>query len=445
MPDHAAAVAGLMPQIRADLERLVRIPSVAFEGYPNEPVAAAAEATLEILRDAGLANAELLDVPGGPQAVYGELAGPPGAPTVLLYAHYDVQPAGDESAWDSSPFEPTERDGRLFGRGTADDKCGVALHAGVLRAFGGRPPVTVKVIIEGEEETGRGTFEHFVSEHPERFAADLVIVADAGNWKVGEPTLTTSLRGLVSLDVTVSTLAGPVHSGLFGGAAPDALVALSRMIASLHDDAGDVAVAGLARSDWPGRPVEEGPLRDAAGILDGVGLVGSGAIAERLYTRPSITAIGLDAPDVDTAGNAIVPTARARISARLAPEDDPHAAGEAIAAHLRAAAPWGVRAEVEARQFARGFRLVEGGPGDAAARAAMADAYGKDAVAVGSGGAIPLVVVLAEALPGAEILLWGACDDAAQIHSANESVDLGDLERATLAEVLLLERLGQST
>lgn len=444
MPDHAAAVSALMPQIRADLERLVRIPSIAFPGYPEEPVAAAAQATLEILRDAGLADAELLDVPGGPQAVYGEVEGPPGAPTVLLYAHYDVQPAGDESTWSSAPFEPVERDGRLYGRGTADDKCGIALHAGVLRAFGGRPPVTVKVIIEGEEETGRGTFEHYVAANPDRFAADLVIVADAGNWKVGEPTLTTSLRGLASVDVTVSTLDGPVHSGLFGGAAPDALVALSRMIASLHDDDGDVAVDGLARSDWAGRPVDEGPLREAAGVLDGVGLVGTGPLAERLYTRPSITAIGLDAPDVDTAGNAIVPTACARISARLAPEDDPRAAGEAIAAHLREAAPWGVRVDAQPRQFARGFRLAEGGPGDAAARAAMAEAYGKDAVAVGSGGAIPLVVVLAEALPGAEILLWGACDDAAQIHSADESVHLGDLERATLAEVLLLQRLGQS-
>jgi acetylornithine deacetylase/succinyl-diaminopimelate desuccinylase-like protein len=439
MPDRVAA---LMPQIRADLERLVRIPSIAFPGYPDEPVRAAAEATREILRDAGLANAELIDVPNAPPAVYGEIAGPEGSPTVLLYAHYDVQPAGEASEWDSDPWEPTERGGRLYGRGTADDKCGIALHAGALRALGGKPPVNVKVIIEGEEETGRGTFETYVSEHVERFAADLVIVADAGNWRAGEPTLTTSLRGMASLDLTVSTLRSPVHSGVFGGAAPDALVALTRMLATLHDDAGNVAVEGLVRSEWDGRPVEEGPLRETAGILDGVELIGTGPIAERLYTRPSITAIGLDAPDIATAGNALIPSATARISARLAPEQDPQAAGEAIAAHLRAAAPWGVKVEVEAKQFARGFRLREGGPGDAAARAAMAEAYGKDAVAVGSGGAIPLVVVLAEALPDAEIVLWGACDDAAQIHSANESVDLSDLEHATLAEVLLLERLG---
>ncbi|HEX6389147.1 MAG TPA: dipeptidase [Solirubrobacteraceae bacterium] len=439
MPERVAA---LMPQIRADLERLVRIPSIAFPGYPEEPVVAAAEATRDVLRAAGVANAELLDVPDAPPAVYGEIAGPQGAPTVLLYAHYDVQPPGDEGEWESDPWEPTERGGRLYGRGTADDKCGIALHAGALRAFGGAPPVNVKVIIEGEEETGRGTFERYVTEHGERFAADLVVVADAGNWKVGEPTLTTTLRGLVSVDVTVSTLRGPVHSGLFGGAVPDALIALTRMIASLHDDAGDVVVDGLARGSWSGRPVDEAALRESSGLLDGVGLAGSGDIAERLYTRPSITAIGLDAPAIATAGNALVPSASARISARLAPEDDPHAAGEAIATHLHAAAPWGVKVDVEPKQFARGFRLREGGPGDAAARAAMAEAYGKAAVAVGSGGAIPLVVVLSEAIPDAEILLWGACDDAAQIHSANESVDLGELERATHAEVLLLERLG---
>ncbi len=214
MPDHASAVRGLMPQIRADLERLVRIPSIAFPGYPDEPVREAAEATREILRDAGLANAELIDVPDAPAAVYGEIPGPEGAPTVLLYAHYDVQPAGDEAEWDSDPWERVERGGRLYGRGTADDKCGIALHAACVARAGGRPPVNVKVIIEGEEETGRGTFERYVAEHAERFAADLVIVADAGNWKVGEPTLTTSLRGLVSRrrDGLDAARAGPLRA-----------------------------------------------------------------------------------------------------------------------------------------------------------------------------------------------------------------------------------------
>ncbi|WP_230316242.1 M20/M25/M40 family metallo-hydrolase [Conexibacter sp. W3-3-2] len=349
MSDLAAVVAELMPIVRADLERLVRIPSVAFPGFPAAPVHEAAQATLEILRDAG-APAELLEIPGAPPAVWAQVDGPPGAPTVLLYAHYDIQPAGDEAAWDSPPFEPTERDGRLYGRGTADDKCGVALHAGTLRAFGGTPPVTVKVVIEGEEETGGGSFMDYVAAHPERFAADVVVVADGGNWKVGEPTLTTTLRGICQIDVEVRTLEGPVHSGLYGGAVPDALIALSRVLASLHDEHGDVAVVGLAGGPWDGRPVEEEVLREGARVLEGVDLVGTDSIAARLYTRPSITAIGIDAPAMEGATNAIVPVARARVSVRLAPtETDPAAAQRTVMAHLMEHAPWGVQVSLRPR------------------------------------------------------------------------------------------------
>jgi cysteinylglycine-S-conjugate dipeptidase len=440
----ADAVARGAAQVRADLERLVRIPSVAFPGFPPEPVAEAAAVTAEILRDAGLTGAELIDIPGAPPAVWGELAGPDGAPTVLLYAHYDVQPAGDEAAWTSPPWQPAERGGRLYGRGTADDKVGIALHAGTLRAFGGAPPVHVKVIVEGEEETGRGTFASYLAAHPEQFAADVVVVADAGNWRVGEPTLTTSLRGLAVLDVEVRTLRAPVHSGLFGGAAPDALIALARMLATLHDPAGNVAVEGLVRQAWDGRPVDKEALRASAGVPAGVGLMGDGALAERLYTRPSITAIGLDAPPVEGASNALVDHARARLSARLAPGQDPAAAIAALSAHLRQVAPWGAALELTPREAAPGALLAGGGPGEAAALRALEGAYGKAPVKVGSGGAIPLCVLLAQALPAAEILLWGAADDAAQIHAADESVDLADLEHATLAQVLLLEELGRA-
>lgn len=440
-PDLAARVHDLMPTVRADLERLVRIPSIAFPGFPQEPVREAADATVAILRDAGV-PAELIDVPGAPPAVWAEVPAPAGAPTVLLYAHYDVQPAGDEAAWDTPPFEPTERDGRLHGRGTADDKCGVAVISGALRAFGGRPPVGIKVVVEGEEETGGGTFMDYVSAHAERFAADVVVVCDGGNWRVGEPTLTTTLRGICVVDVTVETLAGPVHSGLYGGAVPDALIALTRMLATLHDEHGDVAVDGLTRTAWDGRPVQEDVLRETGRVLDGVGLVGTGPIAERLYTRPSITAIGIDAPAVAGAANAIVPRATARLSARLAPTEDPVAAQRAIIEHLQRVAPWDVRVTCTPGETASGAVLAAAGPGAEAARRALAGAYGKEPVAVGSGGAIPLCVTLSQVLPDAPIVLWGACDDSAQIHAANESVDLGDLERATLAQALLLQDLG---
>ncbi len=442
--DLAATVRALMPTLQADLERLVAIPSVAFPGFPEPPVREAAEATLAILRDAGLHTAELVEIPGAPPAVFGELPGPAGAPTVLLYAHYDVQPAGDEAAWTTPPFAPTVRDGRLYGRGAADDKCGVVLHAGVLRALladGGTLPVTLKVIVEGEEETGRGTFEQAVTADPERFAADLIVVADAGNWRVGEPTLTTTLRGLCVVDVEVRTLAAPVHSGLFGGPVPDALIVLARLLAGLHDERGDVAVPGLLQRSWDGRPVDEHELRTSAAVTEGVQTIGSGTLADHLYMRPALSAIGLDAPAIQGATNAIVPVAKARISARLAPGQDPVEAQQAIIAHLEAQVPWGAQLTTTALDRAAGAVLAEDGPFAAAAVQAMHDAYGKAAVKVGSGGAIPLCVTLAQAFPAAEIVLWGACDDAAQIHAADESVDLSDLERATLAQALLLASL----
>jgi acetylornithine deacetylase/succinyl-diaminopimelate desuccinylase-like protein len=431
-----------LTELRADLERLVRIPSIAFEGYPEAPVREAAEATHAILRDAGLANAELVDVPGGPPAVWGEIPGPAGAPTVLLYAHYDVQPAGDEAAWTSPPWQPTERGGRLYGRGTADDKGGITLHAELLRAFGGAPPVGLKVVIEGEEETGRPTFMDWVRSDPGRFACDVALVADSGNWKVGEPTLTTSLRGLAEVHVEVSTLQAPGHSGLFGGPVPDALIALARILSTLHDDRGDVAVEGLASGTWDGRQVDADELRATARMLEGVRFQGSGTLADHLFARPSITAIGLDAPAVATASNALVPTARAKLSARIPPGQDPRDAAEAIAAHVRAAAPHGAHVETRIGGTAFGWRLPPGGRGEAAALRALEGAYGKAPVQVGSGGAIPLVDTLAGAT-GADIVLWGASDDGAQIHAADESVDLGDLERAARAQVLLVEELGK--
>jgi acetylornithine deacetylase/succinyl-diaminopimelate desuccinylase-like protein len=442
----AADLHAVMPGVRADLERLIRIPSIAFDGYPEAPVKQAADLTAEILTLAGLPGVRLLDVPGGPPAVYGHLPAPDGAPTVLLYAHYDVQPAGPEDAWESPPWEPTERGGRLYGRGAADDKSGIAMHAAAIRALsdasgGGPPAVGVKVVIEGEEETGGGTFERFVAADPELFAADAIVVADSGNWKIGEPTLTTTLRGLAEVGIEVQTLQRPVHSGLFGGAAPDALMALVRMIDSLTDDEGNVAVEGLAGRPWDGLPVEEGVLRANAGVLDGVDLIGGGSAAERLYTRPAVTAIGIDAPPTESAANAIIPSAKARISLRLAPADDPVAAQRKLREHLAQAAPWNVRVTMTDNAAAHGFEARSDGAAYLAATAAMADAYKKPAVQVGSGGSIPLVTALAQAIPQAEIIVWGAQDESAQIHSANESVDLAELERAALTEALFIERL----
>lgn len=429
----------LMPGLLADLERLVRLPSVAFPGFPDEPVRQTAAAVAQLLRDAGLPDVRMMDVARAPQAVFGQRPAKPGAPTVLLYAHYDVQPAGDVSQWTSPPFEPTVREGRLYGRGAADDKSGIVIHAGALLALAEDCPVGVKVLVEGQEECGEGGVEEFVQAHAELLEADAIVISDVGNYALGVPTLTTSLRGMAACDLEVATLEGAVHSGMFGGPAPDALIALTRMIATLHDEAGDVAVEGLATADYDGADYDEGAYRTDAGVLPGVGLIGSGSIGERLYGRPSINVIGIDAPAVDGAANALVPKARARISVRLAPGQDPAEAQAAVMKHLEAAAPWHVRVTVTPGTVGEGFLAKTDGPAYAVAATAMAAAYGKDVVHYGEGGSIPLVAAFLEALPDAEIILWGPEEPRCAIHAPDESIDLGELERCVLAEALFVE------
>lgn len=433
----------LMPRLTEELNQLVRLPSVAFPGYPAAPLEQAGAAVVRLLAGAGLPNARLLDVPGAPPAVYAERPAQPGAPTVLLYAHYDVQPAGPEEAWTSAPFEPAERGGRLYGRGAADDKSGIVIHVGTLLALGSDCPVGVKVLIEGQEEAGEGGIEEFVAANAEVLAADVVIVADVGNYALGVPTLTTSLRGMAACDVEVETLAGAVHSGMFGGPAPDALVALCRMIASLHDERGEVAVAGLAKATYDGAAYDEAAYREDAGVLPGVCLVGSGTIAERLYARPAINVIGIDAPAVEGAANALIPRARARVSVRLAPGQAPAEAQRAIRRHLEAAAPWNVRVAVTPGTVGEGFLARTDGPAYAAARKALQEAYGRPVAHYGEGGSIPLIAAFQRAMPRAELILWGAEEPLCKIHAPDESVDLGELERCTLAEALLIAQLAE--
>jgi cysteinylglycine-S-conjugate dipeptidase len=437
-------IAALMPRLTDELKKLVRLPSVAFfPDFPAAPVEQTGAAVAALLTAAGLPGVKMMDVPGAPQAVFGERPARDGAPTVLLYAHYDVQPAGPKELWHSEPFEPTERDGRLYGRGAADDKSGVVMHAGTLLALGDDCPVGIKVLIEGQEEAGEGGIEEFVAANAELLKADVIVISDVGNYALGVPTLTTSLRGMAALDVEVETLQGAVHSGMFGGPAPDALIALCRIIATLHDAEGDVAVAGLKTMEYDGAPYDEAAFRTDAGVLDGVDLIGSGAIADRLYGKPSINVIGIDAPQVDGAANALIPKARARISVRLAPGQEPDDAMRAVQAHLEAAAPWKVRVKVTPGTTGDGFLAKTGGPAYAAAAEAMKEAYGKDVVHYGEGGSIPLVAAFLAAIPGAEMILWGAEEPMCKIHAPNESVDLAELERCTLAETLFIQDLAK--
>jgi cysteinylglycine-S-conjugate dipeptidase len=437
-----ARVAGSMPQARQDLERLVRIPSISFSGYDPEPVRRSAEATAEILESAGPTEVRLIELPGADHpAVFAEASGPAGAPTVLLYAHHDVQPEGPLDEWDTPPFEPTVRDGRMFGRGTSDDKCGIVLHVAALRAFEGHPPVNVKVLVEGEEESDTENLPFLIEGHRDLLSPDVAVIADSGNWRRGAPTLTTSLRGVVDCKVEVRVLMQAVHSGSYGGPIPDALTALSRLLATLHDDRGNVAVPGLASGQWDGVDYPEEAFREEAGVLPGVASIGDGSVADRLWAKPAISVLGIDAPRTREASNQLVPLARAKISLRIPPGQDAQKALDALISHLEANAPWGVHVEIDRGSAGDPFSLHATGDAYGAFRSATAEAWGREPVDMGQGGSIPLVPLLSRTFPNISVVLFGASDERSAAHSVNESVDLEELERAALAEAIFLQRL----
>lgn len=435
-------VAALMGRARQDLERLVAIPSVADPGQqPPERCLEAAELVRDAFSEAGIGDCRLLEMPDGHPAVFGESPAPQGAPTVLLYSHYDVQPAMDEGAWDTPPFALSERGGRWYGRGAADCKGNVVSQLTALRALAGSAPVGVKVLVEGAEEQGTGGLERFVASAPQMLQADVVLVCDAGNIAVGVPTLTTTLRGIANVRLTVSTLAGAMHSGMFGGPAPDALIALTRMLATLHDERGDVAIPGLGQTrDWQGAEYPAQRFRADCGVLDGVRLIGSGSVADMLWMRPSVNVLGIDCPPVSGSAAAVQAQASARVSLRVPPGMDPHRAQEALASHLRAAAPWGARVEVEPEAVAAPFEARGEGPAFAAVAQAMRDAFGREMATQGQGGSIPLCNAFQQALPDAEIMLLGVEEPSCLIHAPNESVDPREIERVALVLALLIER-----
>ena len=430
--------------VRQALGRLVEIPSVSAPGVAPEALAEAAAATAALCGEAGFDSVEVWEVQGAPPYVFGEIAGPPGAPVVLLYAHYDVQPPGDEGLWTSPPFSPEERGGRLYGRGASDDKAGIATHLGAVRALGAAPPVGVRLLVEGEEEVGSPHLDAFLAQYGDRLGADVVVVADSVNWGVGEPALTTSLRGIIDLTVEVRILAAGVHSGLFGGPVPDALTALARLLATLHDGDGSPAVEGLQRGPAPTVELPEAELRRQAGVGAGVELLGTGSVAQRLWMSPAISVLGVDAPGTAAAVNQLVASAAAKVSVRLAPGDEPGRAMRALRRHLESRAPWGAEVVVTEGARAAPLRLDTTGPAYARFRRALAEAWGRQPVEVGIGGSIPLVAGLAASHPGAELLLTGMGDPGSAVHGPDESQDLGELKRAILAEARALSLLGAS-
>jgi acetylornithine deacetylase/succinyl-diaminopimelate desuccinylase-like protein len=368
---------------------------------------------------------------------------------VLLYAHHDVQPENDHAEWDSPPWEPTERmtpaGARLYGRGAADDKAGIAAHLGALRVFGDDLPVSVTMFIEGEEEVGSATLPALLEEHHDALRADVIVIADSGNWDIGEPALTTSLRGLVRVDVEVRTLTHAVHSGMWGGLVPDSLIALSRLIASLHDDAGDVAIAGLVSGPAADVIYPEERLRAESGAVPGVQWIGTGTAVERLWTKPALSITGLDAPKVDGASNTLVASARAKISLRVAPGDTCANALACLKAHLEAHVPWGAELTVTLVDTGEATRIDATGPAYDAARAAFAEAWdGVAPVDMGVGGSIPFIAEFLDAFPEASVLVTGVEDPDTRAHGANEGLHLAEFERVVLAEALLLRNLASS-
>jgi acetylornithine deacetylase/succinyl-diaminopimelate desuccinylase-like protein len=446
-----AAVDAGFPSTVADLARLVRIPSVSWPAFDHAHVAESADAVAELLRGTGVF--ELVEVRRAHVQDDSELGQPAvvayrparnNRPTVLLYAHHDVQPPGKDEDWETPPFEPTQRGDRLHGRGAADDKAGVMAHIGAIRAFAeaaGDFDLGISLFIEGEEEWASRSFANFLRENRDVLTADAIIVADSGNWDLETPAITVALRGAVAFNLRIDTLAHASHSGMYGGAVPDAMLAAIRTLDTMWADDGSVAVAGLTNADLETPDYDEAQLRAESGLLDGVTPIGDGTILSRIWAKPAITVTGIDAPDVANASNTLVPGVRVRVSARIAPGQDVREAFAAIRSHLEAHAPFGARLSFEDVDTGQAFLVDTSGWAVAEVRAAMAEAWGRDPVDIGVGGSIPFIAELVEEFPEAQILVTGVEDPDSRAHSPNESLHLGVFKRALLSEALFLARL----
>lgn len=434
-------VKSLMPQAREDLARMVSFKSVHdAKQFPPEECDKMVDFTIEAFSDVGAKDAQAYETPDGSKAVCGHIPGPPGAPTVLLYFHHDVQPPLDEEAWQTPVWELTERDGRWYGRGAADCKGNIAMHLTALRALGDDLPVNVKIVGEGSEEQGTGGLEAFVPQNAALLRADAILVCDAGNVAVGQPSVTTSLRGLANVWVTVRTLGSPMHSGMFGGAAPDALAALIHMLATLRDAEGNTTIRGLdSTQGWIGADYPADQFRQDANVLEGVDLIGGGRVSDMLWARPAATVLGIDCPPVVGSAAAIQPEVRARINLRVPPGMDAKEAQTALIEHLEAVAPWHVQVEVTREADGEPFVGSIDGSAFHAMAHAMKEAYGREVTTSGQGGSIPLCNVFQQTFPDTEIMLIGVEEPLCLIHAPNESVDPSEIENMALVEALFLQ------
>ena len=440
-----------------ELASLAAIPSVSAPGFDPAQLERSASAVAELLEGAGMERVEVLRVAGAHPYVLGEwLHAGPDAPTALIYAHHDVQPPGRLEHWRSPAFEPTRRGGRLYGRGVVDDKAGILLHVAALRAWletERQLPINVKLIVEGEEEIGSLHLAAFLRAQRERLACDVLVLSDTANLETGLPSLTTSLRGIVNVDVRVRALDHPLHSGMWGGPVPDAATALGVLLGRLVDARGRIAVPGIEEGAPALSPAERAALarlpfdadafRREAGMRPGAAFAGDGAasVYERIWHRPALALIGLEGMPLATAANQLMAEASARVSVRVAPGQDAEDVRDRLVAFLRADPPFGVQVETSAIAAAPGWKTRAEGPAFDAARRALAAGYGREAVTIGCGGSIPFVAPFVDELAGVPALLLGLEDPACNAHGENESLDLGDFRRSALASAHLLAEL----
>ena len=441
--DLKTAVSADMSRLKDLLADLVQMESVSANGYDPAGVRDAGEAIVALLIEAGYQNAQLLESSHGHPAVFAELPAPEGAPTILLYAHYDVQPPGPIEEWKTGPFEPFEKDGRIYGRGASDDKSGVVMHVGAIAAHGEDLPVGVQIFFEGEEEAGSDGLGEILENYSDLLKPDVIVIGDGGNWEVGVPGFLERLRGMAGVKLEVRTLNSAVHSGQYGGVVPDALMTLSRLLATLHDDEGTVAVPGLVSEEYENDlDFSEERARSESGAIEGLELIGRGSIKSRLWSRPSISILAIDAPPVAEAINQLVPVASAKVSMRIPPGQDTDAALEALKTHLRANLPWGAELNFFYEETGDATTLDTNNFAVDAWKEAFKEAYGVDAVAMGAGGSIPFISTFRQLYPDAPILVIGCGDPTSSIHAPNESQDIGDLEKATLSEAIAFRLLG---
>jgi cysteinylglycine-S-conjugate dipeptidase len=454
MPTLADAVHAGLPAAIADLSALVRIPSVSWDGFDLSTVDRSAAAVAELLEQTGAFDSVTVRTAAmagttdqGRPAVVATRAARNGKPTILLYAHHDVQPQGETGDWDSAPFEPTVRGDRLYGRGAADDKAGVMAHVASIRAvmetIGNDFEAGIVVFVEGEEEFGSRSFPHFLADNAADLSADVIVVADSDNWDINTPSLTVALRGNVAFQLRISTLGHASHSGMFGGAVPDAMLAAVRLLSTLHADDGSVAVAGLTSHSAPTPEYSDERLRHEAALLDGVTPIGTGSVLDRLWFQPAITVTGIDAPTVVNASNTLIPSVTVKISARIAPGQDADDAFRALEKHLRDNAPFGAHLEFSGIDKGNPFLVDSTGWAATVAKQAMAEAWGAEPVEVGVGGSIPFIADLVRQFPQAQVLVTGVEDPDSRAHSPNESLHLGVFHRAILTEALLLAKLNE--